>query len=70
MIAISYTKTDGINVFSDALNLADDHTFTIDEIEAMKQAAYEQWLSVIYSANESVAEVVPESVTEVVSDGY
>lgn len=58
MIAISYTKTDGINVFSDTLHLEDDHSFTEDEIEAMKQAAYEQWLSVIYSATEEIVEII------------
>ena len=58
MIAIRYTKTDGINVFSDTLHLEDDHGFTEDEIEAMKQAAYERWLSVIYSATEEIVEII------------
>ena len=59
MIAIRYTKTDGINVFSDTLHLEDDHCFTEGEIEAMKQSAYERWLAVVYY-------VAPEEVIEIV----
>ena len=36
-----------INGFSDALNLPSDHTFTETEIQAMKQARYDNWYSFI-----------------------
>ena len=36
-----------INGFSDALNLSSDHTFTETEIQAMKQARYDNWYAVI-----------------------
>lgn len=36
-------------VYSDALNLADDHSFTEEEISAMKQARLDRWLSNIES---------------------
>jgi putative sterol carrier protein len=32
-----------INGFSDAIYLADDHSLTDAEIEAMKQARYDKW---------------------------
>ena len=32
-----------INGFSVALHLPDDHTFTYDEVEAMKQSRYDKW---------------------------
>jgi len=36
-----------INGFSDALHLPDDHAFTDTEIEAMKQARYDNWYAII-----------------------
>ena len=39
MIKIDFT----IKGFSDALHLADDHGLTDTEIEAMKQARYDNW---------------------------
>ena len=34
-------------IFRDALNLPDNHTFTDDELEAMKQARIANWLTAI-----------------------
>ena len=34
-------------VFRDALHLADDHTFTDEEIQAMKQERVDNWIAVV-----------------------
>ena len=34
-------------VFRDALHLPDDHTFTDDEIQAMKQQRVDNWIAVV-----------------------
>jgi hypothetical protein len=49
-----------INGFSDALNLADDHGLTDVEIEAMKQARYDQWRNFIETPPPVVNETVGE----------
>ena len=33
--------------FADALHLPDDHTFTNDEIQAMKQQRVDNWIAVV-----------------------
>jgi len=49
MIKIDFTKTsdDGIYSFSDALHLPIDHTYTDEEIEAMKQERFDNWMNYI-----------------------
>ena len=44
---IKFEKTDGVNVFRDAIVLADGVTMTDSEIEAMQQSRFEAWLAVI-----------------------
>jgi hypothetical protein len=34
-------------LFRDALHLPDDHTFTDDEIQAMKQERVDNWIAVV-----------------------
>jgi hypothetical protein len=34
-------------VFRDALHLADDHTFTAEEIQAMKQQRVDNWIAIV-----------------------
>ena len=34
-------------LFRDALHLADDHTFTDEEIQAMKQERVDNWVAVV-----------------------
>ena len=34
-------------VFRDALHLPDDHTFTDEEIQAMKQQRFDSWLAIV-----------------------
>ena len=62
MIKIDFT----INGYCDALHLADDHSFTDAEIEAMKQARYDKWDAFIKNPPAPVAEepVVEEPVVD------
>lgn len=34
-------------MFRDALHLPDDHTFTDDEIQAMKQQRVDNWIAIV-----------------------
>jgi hypothetical protein len=47
-------------VFRDALHLPDDHTFTDEEIQAMKQQRVDNWIDVVTAPPvEEVIEEVP-----------
>ena len=35
--------------FRDALHLEDDHTFTADEVQAMKQERLDNWIAIVNS---------------------
>lgn len=48
MIIIDFQRTHGRDTFSDAIVLPDDHTFTEEEIEAMKQERFTNWLAIMY----------------------
>ena len=45
-------------VFRDALHLPDDHTFTDDEIQAMKQQRVDNWIAIVTAPP---VEEVPET---------
>ena len=62
MIKIDFEFDSPHGVFRDALHLPEDHTFTDDEIQAMKQQRYENWLSIV---NAPPADVVDVEVTDV-----
>lgn len=47
MIKIDFEKTDGTYTFRDALHFEDDHAFSEEEIEAMKQARFDNWVALI-----------------------
>lgn len=47
MIKIDFEKTDGTYTLRDALHLEDDHTFSEEEIEAMKQARFDNWIAIL-----------------------
>jgi hypothetical protein len=49
-------------VFRDALHLPDDHTFTDEEIQAMKQERFDNWIAVVEAPP---PEVVPEDIVDV-----
>jgi hypothetical protein len=62
-IKINFTKTsdDGVYSYSDALHLPENHSFTDEEIEAMKQARFDKWLNMILNPPAPVEEeVAPE----------
>jgi hypothetical protein len=73
MVRIEFEKMYGELVFRDAITLPDDHTMTEDEIEAMKQERFDNWVAVITTPPTEVipedtidveAEVVPDAPTE------
>jgi hypothetical protein len=49
MIKIDFTKSsaDGVYSYSDALHLPANHTYTEEQIEAMKQERFDRWLNMI-----------------------
>lgn len=49
MIKIDFIKSseDGVYTYSDAIHLPANHTYTDDEIEAMKQERFNNWLNMI-----------------------
>lgn len=49
---IEFEITKDGNTYRDALHLADDHTFTKKEIEAMKQERFDNWLKFINTTPE------------------
>ena len=61
MIKIDFEILDDNGLpFKDALHLPDDHTFTDDEIEAMKQERFNNWVAFIEA--QSLAEAPVEVV--------
>ena len=62
MIKIDFTKTsaDGTYSFSDALHLPINHSYTEEEIEALKQARFDNWLNMILNPPAPVEEPVVE----------
>ena len=66
-IKIDFIKTseDGVYSFSDALHLPINHSYTDEDIEAMKQARFDRWLDMILNPPEPVVE---EPVVEEVLD--
>ena len=56
-----FEKTDGTYTFKDAIHLPPDHNLTDDEIEAMKQQRFDNWLTIINTpATEVVVAPEPE----------
>lgn len=49
---IDFTKTDGTYTLSDALVLPDDVTYSDEEIEAMKQQRFDNWIAIITAPSE------------------
>lgn len=60
MINIDFEKTDGTYTLRDALWLPDDHNLSNDEIEAMKQERFDNWVAIITAP--PVEEVVVDIV--------
>ena len=51
-------------VYRDALYLDDNHSFTEQEIEAMKQERVDNWIAVITAPSEEVVEAPVEDIVE------
>jgi hypothetical protein len=62
MVRIEFEKMYGEIVFRDAITLPDDHTMTEDEIEAMKQERFDNWVAIITAPP---PETVPEDIVDV-----
>jgi hypothetical protein len=64
MIKIDFEKTDGTYTFRDALHLEDDHTFSEQQIEAMMQQRFNNWVAIITAPTPEPAqeEQSPEAV--------
>ena len=56
MIKIDFEFETQYGVFRDALYLPDDHTFTDEQITAMKQERLDNWLFVVENPPEAVSE--------------
>ena len=47
MVKIDFSFSSQYGTFSDALHLPDDHGLSDEQIEAMKQARFDNWVAVI-----------------------
>lgn len=52
-IKIDFEKGESPMLYRDALYLPEDHSFTDEEIESMKEERYQNWLLLIKTASES-----------------
>lgn len=65
MIKIDFEFESNFGVYRDALYLPEDHTYTDDEINAMKQERFDNWIAVVTAPPvETVEEVVDTPVIE------
>ena len=64
MIKIDFSFETQHGVYSDALYLDDNHTFTEQEIEAMKQERVDNWIAVVTSPSKEVIETPIEDIVE------
>lgn len=60
MIKIDFEFDSTYGVFRDALHLPDDHTFTDEEIQAMKQQRFDSWWAAVNAPSvETLVEETP-----------
>ena len=63
MIKIDFTKTTPSGgIYSDAIYLPEDHSFTEEEIEAMKQKRYDDWWA--YLTTPKTEEDIPPEIEQ------
>ena len=60
---IDFEVTDGTYTLRDAIHLPDDHGYSEAEIEAMKQARFDNWVKIITTVPEEEP-VAEEAVQE------
>lgn len=67
-IRFSYETKYGM--FSDALNLPDDHTFTEEELTAMKEQRRDNWVAYIDSTqvSEQTEEEIIQEVSQLIAE--
>ena len=65
MIQINFTKVtpDGVT-YSDALYLPHDHTYTEEDIEAMKQKRYDDWYTFLTTPREATEEELENNLID------
>jgi len=56
MVKIDFEFDTPHGVFRDALHLPDDHAFTEDEIQAMKQRRVDNWIAIVTAPSAEPAE--------------
>ena len=60
MIKIDFSKThDVYGTFADAIHLEDNNSFTDEEIEAMKQQRFDNWVAHIVEMSNRPPEEIP-----------
>lgn len=66
MITINFEKSnaEGTMTYRDALYLDDDHTYTDEEIEAMKQARFDNWIAIVTTRSQEVPVVDAPVIAE------
>lgn len=64
MIKLDFTFDTEYGVFSDAISLPENHNFTDDEIEVMKQERLSNWIAIITTLSEPVVETPIEDIVE------
>jgi hypothetical protein len=61
MIKIDFSKThETYGAFADALHLEDNHGLTDDEIEAMKQQRFDNWVAHVFEMSNRTPEEIPQ----------
>jgi hypothetical protein len=68
MIKIEFEKTDEMYTFRDAIVLPDNHTFTDEQLEELKEQRFQAWLSMITAPpieeELPIEDMVLEDITE------
>lgn len=55
---IDFEITDGVYTLKDAIHLPDDHTYTEQEIESMKQQRFNNFVLLVTTPSEEISEEI------------
>lgn len=61
MIKIDFEFESQFGTYKDALYLPEDHTFTEEQIEAMKQERFDNWIAIVTAPPAEITEETPET---------
>jgi ribosomal protein S16 len=64
MIKLDFEFQTQHGIYRDALYLDDNHSFTEQEIESMKQERVDNWIAIITTPTEQVEEIIEEPTEE------